>query len=355
MQSSVIAQNTQDNTMQETAPTIICGVVAHNLTDAQASLLSSNGINWVSSDVSLNHSSNWYSIYQLAKKYNLSLIGILDPYTMNFNDSSNLSDWSNTVQCAVGNYSDAVSVWEIWNEPTNLDASCGNFFTPGNATQYVDLMRIAYQIIKANNTKTTVLGLGGLPLYADNSTIQDALNFAQQVVNDGGINYCDAISLHAYPNNHYTDDTGNAYISSLNSYRNITGKDVWITETGQESGNDTGIQYSQQEQAAYFSTSYALLKSLNVKAYFWYELNDYNPGNSADFQNNSTFGLYDINSNNKTMLNVYFGLASTSTPTSSPTKASTPEPTLTILIATSATSAAVVLAGLLIYIKKRNH
>ena len=48
-----------------------------------------------------------------------------------------------------------------------------------------------------------------------------------------------AISLHAYPNNHYSDYVKNAYENNLATYRSIAvGKDVWITETGQHSAPD---------------------------------------------------------------------------------------------------------------------
>jgi hypothetical protein len=222
---------------------------------------------------------------------------------LNFNTTSTLPDWNQTVQEAVTNYGDAVSVWEIWNEPTAPNATCGYF--NGTAQQYFDVMSTAYQIIKTEYPNATVFGLGGLPLYSgeDETYLNQSIVFAQQVVELGGMNYCDAISLHAYPFGHYTNEVANVYKSSITIYRNMTGKDVWITETGQES-DDNGT-FTQQEQADYLNASYTLFNSLNVKAYFWYELNDNNTGNSAADSNSSTFGLYDVNSNPKIVLQTY--------------------------------------------------
>jgi hypothetical protein len=308
LQSSVIAQITQAKSPQDTSPAMISGVDAHQLTAAQASILSSNGINWIRCDVSFNQSeSNWISIYQLAQEYNLNLIGILDPWTMNFNNSFTLSDWQQTVQTAVTDFGSKVSAWEIWNEPEFNTSRCGYY--QGTAQQYVDLMRTAYQIIKAQYPYATVLGLGGLPLYTstepspDNTYVEQSLNFTQQVCSLGGMNYCDAISLHAYPYGDYSTNAENAYVSSIASYRAITGKAIWITETGQESvGNRTFIS-SQTEQANYLNESFIFFKSQNVKAYIWYQLSD-------GFQNDTTttFGLYDANSTPKTALGTYFSL-----------------------------------------------
>ena len=287
---------------------MINGVLAHSLSEAQASLLTSNGINWIRSDVSLQEDSNWNTIYQLAKKYNLSLIGTLDPYTMNFNASG---DWQQVVQTAVNFYGDKVTVWEIWNEPINANSKCGIY--QGTAQQYVDLMKITYQTIKSNQPVSIVLGLGGLAIYSGGDTyLAQSIAFATDVTDLGGMNYCDAISLHAYPwgNN---QDLQNSYQANADLYKQLTGKEVWITETGQESGENS-FNSSEIIQAKYLIDSYQFFKS-QVKAYIWYELNDNNPGKSSDFQNTSTFGLYDINSNPKQGLTKYFEVVKNPTPT----------------------------------------
>ncbi|HYA77713.1 MAG TPA: hypothetical protein VEF91_03260, partial [Verrucomicrobiae bacterium] len=85
---------------------------------------------------------------------------------------------------------------------------------------------------------------------------------------------------------------------------------VWITETGQESVGEPTPMYSTTEQSNYMIASYQLLRSLGVKAYFWYELQDNN--NFTDY----TFGLYNVNGTAKPALETYFSLVST-TPASS--------------------------------------
>ena len=140
------------------------------------------------------------------------------------------------------------------------------------------------------------------------------------MVDLGGMQYCDAISLHAYPYGTFSDVGKNTFISSLESYRNITNKEVWITESGQESIGNSEWHSSELEQNSFLSQSYNILQKQNVKAYIWYELND-------SSERNSTFGLYDINLEPKICLQTFFTLANsskstlTSTPSLNPTVA----------------------------------
>jgi len=271
LQSSVVALKTQANSTQDKASAMINGVMCHELSAAQAATLADNGVNWASDDVDFNQSaSNWNIVYFLAQQNHLQVLGILDQLTMNFNYSFSITDWENAVRETVTKYGSGISAWEIWNEPCFSSNYFGVF--NGTAAQYVELMSTAYPIIKSAYPNATVLGLGGLPLYTStegpsNSTLIQYLsdytwvsyseNFTQTVVNLGGMNYCDAIALHAYPYGKYAAKyAGNAYAISLKNYTETTGKDVWITETGQYSEPYNDVAYTPQEQANYLSTLY---------------------------------------------------------------------------------------------------
>ena len=78
LQSSVIAQETPASSPQETASTMINGVMCHELNAAQAATLADNGVNWVSDDIDFNQSaSNWNTVYTLAQQNHLQVLGIL--------------------------------------------------------------------------------------------------------------------------------------------------------------------------------------------------------------------------------------------------------------------------------------
>ena len=276
--------------------TMISGVLAHDMNDSQARSLSENGF-WVEADVELGANSRWQTIYDLCKQYNISLIGKICHNTMNGNISvPSTTDWKQTIQTAVSTYGDVVKYWEIWNEPTDT----AKFFS-GNATDYTEMLKIANQTIKSLSPDAVVIGLGGLHLYSgtNQSWVTAGLDFAGNVTALGGMDYCDAISLHAYPWGNYTTDVGDAITKSLAQYRNITrNQTVWITESGQHS-NSRG--YDEKDQAGFLYNSYKLLQSQNVSAYIWYELSE----TVGDIAENNTFGLFDVNSNPKMAFQTY--------------------------------------------------
>lgn len=283
------------------------GVLAHNITDTQATYLSENGINFVRGDVGDNEA--WNTIYQEAKSHSLTLIGTLDHITMNQDSSFTLEDWQRNVTACVNQYGDSVHIWEIWNEPFNRNFTCGYF--DGTAQRYFDLLQSASIIIKSHNESDIVLGLGGLTLYSSTdgpdteidpsspTYLQISIAFAQNVTDLGGGQYWDAISLHAYPYGNYSwEYAGSSWNSSLATYRNITGvENVWITECGQHSHQENK-SFTEQDQAEFLNTSYTFFKSQNVTAYIWYELSD--NSNSTD-----CFGLYTSDSAPKIVLTTY--------------------------------------------------
>jgi len=294
---------------QETPPqnnaAVICGVFAHEMNASQAAVLAANHL-YLEADVDMAAGSNWQTIYELSKQYGISLIGKLDHITVNCSLNPNLQDWNDTVQQAVNRYGDIVKIWEIWNEPTDKT----NFFN-GTAADYAKMLQGAYQIIKAQSNDSIVIAFGGLHLFSGGDPdVFNGFLFAQEVVALGGMNYCDAIGLHAYPWGNNYAITAPAYTLSLNQYRTITGeKPVWITEIGQDSYRGG---YTESQQADFLNQSFALFMSQNVSAYIWYELND--KVERIEQGATTTFGLYDVNSQPKLALTTYINLTNSIDP-----------------------------------------
>ena len=239
---------------------VINGVLAHEMTSQEAQTLSQSNITWVSCDVTFDRSdsSNWYQIYNLAKQNNLSLLGILDQHLMNYSQTFQLNDWSNAVNQAVNEFGDVVKTWEVWNEPNFPGSSLGCF--DGSAQQYVALMQTAYSDIKAVAPSDTVLGLGGVPLFTgaeptiSNTYAQQAYTWTQSVVQLGGMQYCDAIAVHAYPYGAYSQISQFAFQYLLQNYQQLcVGKPVWVTEVGQESFS-TNWTATEAQQSKFLDT-----------------------------------------------------------------------------------------------------
>ncbi len=321
----VFAAQTVSSNTQETQKVMISGVLAHEMNASQAQFLAEHGI-WVEADVEINKTEgNWANICNLTRQYNISLIGKLCHVTMDWNTSFTLQDWNQTVQTAATAYRDAVKVWEIWNEPTSSNFYCGYY--DGNASKYTEMLKAAYQIIKTQSPNSTVIGLGGLHMYSGSeSFVENSTRFASEVAALDGLNYCDAVSLHAYPwGNGDNAVVATAFNNSLNLYRNITGdKDVWITEVGQHSNT---WNFTAADQDNFLNQTFNFFNSQNASAYIWYELND-----NGRIENDqlTTFGLYDNCSNPKPARDTLIALTANltaPTPTPTPTPTETPSPT----------------------------
>jgi Glycosyl hydrolase catalytic core len=310
---------------------VINGVLAHEMTSQEAQTLSKSNITWVSCDVTFDRSdsSNWYQIYNLAKQNHLSLLGILDQHLMNYSQTFQLNNWSNAVNQAINEFGDVVKTWEVWNEP-NIPGNCLGCFD-GSAQQYVSLMQTAYADIKAVAPSDTVLGLGGVPLFTgaeptiSNTYAQQAYVWTQSVVQLGGMQYCDAIAVHAYPYGAYSQISQFAFQYLLQNYQQLcVGKPVWVTEVGQESFS-TNWTATKALQSDFLTQSYSLFEGLGVRAYFWYELCD-----NYTVRPGSNFGLLDNSGNPKDAFYAFTNLTSpnSAAPNSSPTPA--PSTTLTL-------------------------
>lgn len=325
----IFAAETVSSSTEEANEVMISGVLAHEMNASQAQFLSEHGI-WVEADVEINKpEGNWANIYNLTKQYNISLIGKLCHVTMDWNTSFTLQDWNRTVQTAEAAYGDTVKVWEIWNEPTASNFYCGYY--DGNSTKYTEMLKAAYQIIKTQSPNSTVIGLGGLHMYSGGeSFVENSTRFANEVAALGGMDYCDAVSLHAYPwGNNDSAVVETAFNNSLTQYRNVTGnKDVWVTEIGQHSNS---WNFTASDQDSFLNGTFTFFSSQNVTAYIWYELNDNGRIENDQLTN---FGLYDNSSNPKPARDTLVALTEklnapspTPTPTPTETPPTTPTPT----------------------------
>jgi hypothetical protein len=154
-----------------------------------------------------------------------------------------------------------------------------------------------------------------------------AYTWTQQVVQLGGMSYCDAIAVHAYPyGQYYPAIAGELFTSNLQQYNQLCDKPIWVTEVGQESYSTTWPATGSQ-QSTFLTQSYTLFQGLGVKAYIWYELND-----NYRARPDSNFGLFDNNGNPKQAFDTFVDLvngltAPTATPAATPPPSPTQNPT----------------------------
>lgn len=163
------------------------------------------------------------------------------------------------------------------------------------------------------------------PTLNDTYAVQ-SYAWTQQVVQLGGMSYCDAIAVHAYPyGQYYPFIAGSFFQYYVQQYSQLCNKPIWVTEVGQES-KSTNWTATETQQSTFLAASYSMFQTLGVKAYIWYELSD-----NYTAIPDSNFGLFDNNGNPKpafaTFVNIVNGAtSSTPTPTATPPPQATQNP-----------------------------
>jgi hypothetical protein len=252
------------------------------------------GISCFRTDISLNE--NEVSFVANESRSGANYLGILDYQTVGAQPSRSgcvsgcnwtLGQWNASVSNAIAAYPE-INTWEIWNEPLGEEFADG--YENGSALNYFNMIRSAYTIIKNREPNSTIVCFGGAQVYPF-SVVEIEYQFYSRVWSYGASGYCDAISLHAYTAPYYNfsqDISGQAtleqeYNYTLNLYENLTGKPIWITETGIPSNNWTaGINLSEQRQASFLTQDLDFFASHPfVKRIYWFHLVGYAGG--ADY------------------------------------------------------------------------
>ena len=185
-----------------------------------------------------------------------------------------LNDWNASVYNALSEYPE-VNTWEIWNEPLVPNFASG--YENGSAMDYYEMIKSAYTIIKSREPNSTVVCFGGAQLFPM-SVVRYEYQFYSRVWQYGASRYCDAVSVHYYSqplynmsqHAEYGMSLGQELNLTLSTYENLTGKPIWVTETGYASN---GTARSDQLQAAALRQSMGFLSKYGfVKRIYWFHL-----------------------------------------------------------------------------------
>lgn len=163
-------------------------------------------------------------------------------------------------------------IWNEWNHASFNDNDAG-------AKDYVNVLKAAYNAIKAENPEATVYGVASAS--ADNT-------FLLKILLYGGYNYMDAISIHPYDwdgDFTYSDliDNVNKMKRTLSYYGD---KPIVFSEMGWNTGENTsGV--TEAEQARYVVQMTAISKAYDLAdEIYWYDFQD----DARDNEANSNFG-----------------------------------------------------------------
>ena len=234
-----------------------------------------------------NYSFNNFDPYmQTLQQNNLSPLLILD-YSDRFYDN-NKTPYDNTglrafaryAQALVTHYGPQLKAVEVYNE---YNGTLSNGPCAHNASCYVNLLRYAYQAIKAVRPDITVIG---------GAAFMDDTHWFKQVFAAGGLAYMDAVSDHPYTTLYVTspevqglEDGMQDLQALIKQYNHGQAKPIWLTELGWTTST---LHVSEQTQANYVVRGTVLSLAAGVQKIFWYDLLNDGDSSSTVQQN---FGL----------------------------------------------------------------
>lgn len=195
-------------------------------------------------------------------------------------DSAGFNAFANYAKALVQHYGPQLKAVEVYNEYN------GTFSTgpcARNAACYAQLLRYTYQAVKSVQPDVTVVG--GATLYAD-------LPWFEDLFEDGGLSYMDAVSVHPYAPFYFFSPEAQGLEGQMQSlqalikrYNHGQAKPTWITEIGWPSSY---MDMNESRQADYLVRGMVLSLAAGVQKIFWYDfLND---GNTTS-QMEQNFGL----------------------------------------------------------------
>lgn len=221
-----------------------------------------------------------------AREHGVEVLGILGtspPWANGGNlwnyppTEEHIPDWRVYVSAVASRYRGEVAAWEIWNEQ-NIHA----FWMPEpDSAYYVELLRAASEEIRAADPGATVVMGGVAGLGSD---------YLDQCLAAGAADYIDAIAYHPYPETigvegQPEEDTyrpkeelcrwlADGFLPRLVSLHTEKELEIWITELGWTTCEESppGVDYP--TQASYMLRSLINYAGTGVDRVIWYNIRD---------------------------------------------------------------------------------
>lgn len=143
------------------------------------------------------------AIVDLAEEFGLQLIVRLDtspPWARPGSDwpatpPNKYDDYGDFVAAVAQRYEGRVHYYQIWNEP-NLTSEWGN--RPVNAGEYVELLRLAHERIKAVDPSAVILSAAMAPTLEESSSAMNELKYLDEMYRLGAGQYFEVLTVQAY-------------------------------------------------------------------------------------------------------------------------------------------------------------
>ncbi len=133
-------------------------------------------------------------------------------YFDKFFQPKDLADFENYVEVVAKRYKGTIDAWDVWNEPWNpawwgvaYDHSRNDRYGYQTSKEpqkdFASLMKSAYSSAKQANPKAYVLGFNSSSGGGGNDFNKSGYKWTEGVLDNGGLDACDALSYHEYQTN----------------------------------------------------------------------------------------------------------------------------------------------------------
>lgn len=209
-------------------------------------------------------------------------------------DDQEISAFANYVDWVTKRYSGKVKYYEVWNEWLQGTGIQNKTKPSADPAIYTKLTKESYIQIKRNDPNAIVM-IGSI-----NPTIPKYITWANGLIEQGILHYCDAISIHAYSTRMSKDNTKEPEqsINEIDSFESSIvrqygkSKPIYITEMGYPTmARDNSLsEYNVAEKILKFTL---MARSRDyIKGIWWYDLIDHS---SDRFNPEDNYGFFYVN------------------------------------------------------------
>lgn len=123
--------------------------------------------------------------------------GCFDEKKKQMGPAKNTQDWLDFLTAFVTRYKGRIRAYEIWNEPNLSREWCGR---PPNPTEYIALLKVSYEKIKAIDPNAIVVSAGLTPTTRNDEVAMPDATFVTKMydaMKNNSTGYFDALGVHA--------------------------------------------------------------------------------------------------------------------------------------------------------------
>jgi len=183
------------------------------------------------------------------------------------NVPDSMTDWTDYCSAVATRYIGKIKYYEVWNEPDN-----GVDWFNGTEAQYAEMLRLAYQTIKAIDSNAVIMGPASSMIDSTGQTWLDNMLNASDGAGGSGKDWLELITMHNYyrPNNFANFSSDFDGYKAVLSSNGLGSLEVWCDEIGISELN--GIDHEDNIVEQFFLRQIYMAAAKGIGRILWYDI-----------------------------------------------------------------------------------